>query len=103
MFKNSLKRFRLVAFLEGCSFLLFAITMPLKYMLHLPKPNYFVGMIHGVLFISYVVLLLQVATEYKWPVKKIVLAFIAAWLPFGTFVANKKLYPEERFSSEVSR
>ena len=43
MFKNSLPRFLLIAFLEGCSFLLFAITMPLKYMMGLPKPNYFIG------------------------------------------------------------
>ncbi len=93
MLTNSLKRFRLVAFLEGCSFLLFAVTMPLKYLMDMPKPNYVVGMAHGVLFLLYLVFLLQVATEYKWPLKKIALAFIASLLPFGTFYANKKLYP----------
>ena len=95
MLKNSLSRFRLVAFLEGCSFLLFAITMPLKYMMGMPKPNYIVGMAHGVLFLLYLVLLLQVSTEYKWPFKKIFLAFIASLIPFGTFYANKKLYPAQ--------
>lgn len=93
MFSNSLNRFRLVAFLEGCSFLLFAITMPLKYMMGMPKPNYIIGMAHGILFMLYVVLLLQVSTQYKWPVKKIALAFLASLIPFGTFIANKKLYP----------
>ncbi|MBC7888187.1 MAG: DUF3817 domain-containing protein [Ferruginibacter sp.] len=93
MLSNPLSRFRLVAFLEGCSFLLFAITMPLKYMMGIPKPNYIVGMVHGVLFLAYLVLLLQVSVQYKWPVKKIILAFIASLLPFGTFYANKKLYP----------
>ena len=93
MFSNALSRFRLVAFLEGCSYLLFAITMPLKYKMGIPQPNYVIGMIHGILFVSYVILLIQVAAEYKWPFKKTVLAFIAAWIPFGTFVANKKLYP----------
>lgn len=57
-------------------------------------PNYFIGMAHGILFMLYLVLLLQVSTEYKWPIKKIFLAFIAALVPFGTFIANKKLYPE---------
>jgi integral membrane protein len=95
MLKNSLSRFRFVAFLEGCSFLLFAFTMPLKYMLHMPKPNFIIGMAHGILFISYVLLLLQISTEFKWPLKKIFLAFIAALVPFGTFIANKKLYPAE--------
>lgn len=93
MFTTSLARFRLVAFLEGCSYLLFAITMPLKYKLGIPQPNYVIGMIHGLLFVSYVILLIQVAVEYKWTFKKTALAFIAAWIPFGTFIANKKLYP----------
>ncbi len=95
MFKNSLPKFLLIAFLEGCSFLLFAITMPLKYMMGLPKPNYFIGMAHGVLFILYIVLLFLVAYQYKWSLKKITLSFIASLIPFGTFYANKKIYPKE--------
>ena len=95
MLKNSLSRFRLVAFLEGCSFLLFAITMPLKYMMGITKPNQVIGMAHGLLFLLYIVLLLQVSSEYKWSFKKIFLAFIASLIPFGTFIANKKLYPVE--------
>ncbi len=102
MLKNSLSRFRLVAFLEGCSFLLFAITMPLKYMMGMPKPNYIIGMVHGMLFLLYLVLLLKVSTENRWPVKKIFLAFLAALVPFGTFYANKKLYPEEISATEIS-
>lgn len=102
MLKNSLSRFRLVAFLEGCSFLLFAITMPLKYMMGFPKPNYVIGMAHGILFMLYLVLLLQVSVEYKWPLKKIALAFIASLVPFGTFYANKKLYPEEMATDKIS-
>ena len=95
MFKNSLPKFLLVAFLEGCSFLLFAITMPLKYLMGLPKPNYFIGMAHGVLFLLYLVLLFQVSYQYKWSLKKIALSFIASLIPFGTFYANKKIYPKE--------
>lgn len=95
MFKNPLPKFLLVAFLEGCSFLLFAITMPLKYMMGLPKPNYFIGMAHGVLFILYIVLLFLVSYQYKWSLKKIALSFIASLIPFGTFYANKKIYSKE--------
>ena len=96
MLHNSFYRFRLVAFLEGCSYLLLAITMPLKYKMDMPKPNYFVGMAHGVLFLSYIVLLLIVALQYKWGFKKIVLAFIASLVPFGTFYAAQKIYPAEK-------
>jgi integral membrane protein len=94
MLNDSLSRFRLVAILEGCSFLLFAITMPLKYMMDYPKPNYFIGMAHGILFLLYIVLLLQVSIQYKWSIKKMFLAFIASLVPFGTFIADKKLYRE---------
>jgi integral membrane protein len=95
MFKNPLPSFLLVAFLEGCSFLLFAITMPLKYMMGLPKPNYFIGMAHGILFLLYLVLLFQVSYQYKWSLKKIFLSFIVSLIPFGTFYANKKIYSKE--------
>jgi integral membrane protein len=95
MTSNSFSRFRLVAFLEGCSFLLFAITMPIKYLLKYPTPNYIIGMIHGVLFILYVLLLIQVSVLQKWSLKKMVLAMIAALIPFGTFYASKKLYPSQ--------
>lgn len=95
MLQNAFSRFRVVAFLEGCSFLLFAITMPLKYKLDMPKPNYVVGMAHGFLFLLYIVLLIQVAAEYKWSFKKIALSFIASLVPFGTFWAAKKVYPKE--------
>ncbi|MDO9376570.1 MAG: DUF3817 domain-containing protein [Ferruginibacter sp.] len=89
---NALSRFRLVAFMEGCSFLLFAITMPLKYVMGYPKPNYVVGMIHGVLFMLYIILLIQVSVRYKWNFKKMFLAFLASLLPFGTFIADKYLF-----------
>lgn len=39
MLQSAFSRFRLVAFLEGCSYLLFAITMPLKYKLNMPGPT----------------------------------------------------------------
>ena len=95
MFSNSFSRFRLIALMEGCSFLLFALTMPIKYILQFPTPNYIIGMLHGILFIVYLLLLLQVAFQQKWTFKKIALAFIAALIPFGTIYASKKLYQRQ--------
>jgi integral membrane protein len=91
--ENLFTKFKLVAFLEGCSFLAFAITMPLKYKLDILWPNKYVGMAHGVLFILYCVMLVIVAYKFKWGFAKITLSFLAAWLPFGTFIAAKKVYP----------
>jgi integral membrane protein len=96
MLNTPLSRFRLVALLEGISYmLLFVVTMPLKYLLKMPLPNYIVGLTHAALFGLYVILLIQVSIEYKWSLKKIVLAFIASVIPLGTFYAASKLYPAE--------
>jgi integral membrane protein len=89
---NILQRFRLISFLEGCSYLAFAITMPLKYIYAITAPNYIIGMAHGVLFILYCVFLGLVGLKYKWSIGKLALGFIAALIPFGTFYANKKLF-----------
>ena len=84
---------RLVGKLEGISYLLlFLVSMPLKYLYDIHGPNRVIGMIHGVLFIWYVLLLYWVADEKKWNSKIIFLGLLAAILPFGTFVADKRLF-----------
>ena len=89
----SLQYLRIFGFLEGVSYLAFAITMPLKYVYELHEPNYVVGMIHGVLFITYCVLVLLVARQHKWKFFPTTFAAgIASLLPFGTFVADAKIF-----------
>lgn len=86
-------RFRLLAYAEGISFLVILfVTMPLKYMMEIPGPNMVFGLIHGMLFVLYVLALLQIRSELGWNMKKTFLAFIAAIIPFGTFWADKKLF-----------
>lgn len=91
--QNSLLgRFRIIAFLEGCSYLLLGFTMILKYKYLIPGPNYVVGMFHGLLFVLYAVLLIQVWIKYKWSLLKALLSFLASLIPFGTFIADVKLF-----------
>ena len=92
---NPLKIFKITAFVEGCSFIAFALTMPLKYMYQILMPNKIVGMAHGILFLAYCILLFIVAIKYKWSIIKTGLAFIASLMPFGTFIAAKHLYDKE--------
>ena len=96
MTNTALDRFRIIAFLEGCSFLLIGFTMILKYGYDMPGPNYVVGMVHGLLFILYVGLLLHVAYVYKWSFLKVTLCFLASLIPLGTFYADKKLFRNEQ-------
>lgn len=94
LMKTALGNLRIVAFLEGCSYLLLGITMVLKYKYQIPEPNYVVGMAHGVLFIAYVYLLIYVGFQKKWSFLKMFLGFLASLIPFGTFYADVKLFRE---------
>jgi integral membrane protein len=94
-FNSTLGKFRLVALLEGISFLvLLFIAMPLKYGADMPLAVKYTGWTHGVLFVLYVILLIQVWIEYNWKFTKVVLAFVASLLPFGTFVLDRNLKKE---------
>jgi len=89
-----LSQFRKIAILEGISYLLLGITMVLKYKYQMPQPNYIVGMAHGILFMAYVVYLGLIALKYKPKFLWLVLAFVASLIPFGTFVADNKMFKQ---------
>ncbi len=93
LLKTQIGRTRIIAFVEGISFLVILfITMPMKYMCAIPQPNKIFGMVHGVLFILYVLAIVQSKIEYNWSFKKLGLAFLASIVPFGTFWADEKLF-----------
>jgi integral membrane protein len=93
---SNLSRLRIVGFGEAISWLLLlGFAMPLKYVLHNPTPVKIVGWTHGLLFITYITLAIIVKTENHWSIKKLITAFIAAFLPFGTFIFDAKLKAEQ--------
>jgi len=93
--KTTIAAFRLIALLEGMSFiLLLGIAMPLKHYFSKPEAVKIVGMSHGILFMLYLIILLMIHLKLKWTIQKTSLAFVAALLPFGTFYADYKLFRE---------
>lgn len=96
MQKSSVSLLRKVGLLEGVSLLvLLFVAMPLKYIWQQPGAVKVVGWIHGALFVLFMLLVLRVYEQKGWPFKKVVYAFVAAFLPFGTFVFDKQLKREE--------
>ncbi|TPE39575.1 DUF3817 domain-containing protein [Pontibacter mangrovi] len=94
--KTPISRFRTVGLYEGLSYLLLlGVAMPLKYMFDMPLFVKYVGWAHGVLFVLYMLALLQVTLANNWGLRKVAAAFIASLLPFGPFVLDKKLLQEE--------
>jgi integral membrane protein len=93
LLKTQIGRLRLLAFVEGVSFLVILfITMPLKYYFDTPQPNKVFGMVHGLLFVLYVFWVIQVKIEQDWTFKKMGLALLASIIPFGTFWADLRLF-----------
>lgn len=98
-FKSTLGTLRILAVLEGISYLLLALTMPLKYWYEMPMPNKIVGMAHGFLFIAYCIMVFMVNQEKKWSFLTNFWAYVASLIPFGTFVVDAKIFKKEQLKS----
>jgi len=78
--------------IEAISFLLLlGVAMPLKYLAGMPAAVKWVGWIHGVLFIIFCFALLRAMLVARWKIGRAALIFIAALLPFGPFVIDRRL------------
>lgn len=87
------KLFKFIAIAEGISYLVLFFNM-----LVLKRLNpelyksllYPIGMAHGLLFISYVILAFMIWKNQKWTIKEFLIVQVASLLPFGTFYIEKK-------------
>lgn len=93
---RALGRFRLIALLEGVSYLLLLfVAMPLKYIAGVPEAVRMVGLAHGLLFMAFMAALLHVAMMAGWPARRVVYALVASVVPFGTFALDRRLREEQ--------
>ncbi len=88
----SVHTLRLLALTEGVSFLLLlGIAMPLKYLAGLPMAVKVLGWAHGILFVALCYVLLRVTLEKGWPLVRAGMVFLAALIPFGPFLIDRRL------------
>jgi integral membrane protein len=86
------KIFRITGWLEGGSYLLLLlVAMPLKYIWGEPGMVRVVGMAHGLLFVAYIGVAFAMYDKHDWPLRKLVWAVIASFLPFGPFLFEAKM------------
>lgn len=94
--RTPISRLRTIGIYEGISYLLLlGIAMPLKYMAGIPEAVKYTGWAHGVLFVLYMMSVLEVTLTHNWSIKKVAAAVVASLLPFGPFILDKKLLKEE--------
>ena len=93
LFKTTIGRLRIIGFIEGVSFIvLLFIAMPLKYVFKMPEMVKQVGMMHGLLFVLYVMAVVFAKVEKEWSFGKMGVALLVSFIPFGTFWADSKLF-----------
>lgn len=90
--KNPILFLRRIALIEAISFLvLLGIAMPLKYLAGQPLAVKVVGWAHGVLFVIFGIALLRAMLVARWSIVRAAVVFIAALLPFGPFVIDRRM------------
>ena len=83
--------FRVVSFLEGTSYLLLLfVAIPIKYWMNDTQYVKLLGMHHGLLFVTYLVIAFLIKPELKWNNKTLGVVMLASVIPFGTFYVDKK-------------
>jgi len=90
----SIKSFKTISTLEAISFLvLLGIAMPLKYIAKIETGEEIVriaGMIHGLLFIMYVMGAFILKQKLNWSITTFLIVILCSVLPFGPFYAERK-------------
>ncbi len=89
--KADFKILRWVALFEGTSLLLLLfVAVPLKYYAEMPEAVKIVGPIHGILFLTFLVLLFSHAAKRDLSLGKTITGLFASFIPFGTFFFKAK-------------
>lgn len=82
----SLKTLRLVALAEATSFLALLVSSYLKHTDRGEVGVQILGPLHGLLFVAYVALVLNLRTSTGWDTRTTFWILVAAVLPFGGYV-----------------
>lgn len=87
----SLSWLRGIALAEATSYLLLLVAVAAKRLLDQPGGVSVIGPIHGLLFLAYVVAVIFAREERGWPLPLTVAAVVAAVIPFGGYVVERRL------------
>ena len=100
MMKTPLDRLRVIAHVEGLSYLsLLGIAMPLKYMADVESAVTVAGWLHGVLFILYIFAVADTMFSLRWSIKRGFMMFLASIIPFGNFYVDASVRRELAYAT----
>jgi integral membrane protein len=87
------KLFKFIAIAEGISYLVLFLNMLVVKRLNLGLYKLFlypIGMAHGLLFMSYVIIAFIIWKNQKWTIIELLIVQLGSLIPFGTFYVEKK-------------
>jgi integral membrane protein len=87
------KLFKFIAIAEGISYLVLFFNMLVVKRLNLELYKlllYPIGMAHGLLFMSYVMIAFIIWRNQKWTIIELLIVQLGSLIPFGTFYVEKK-------------
>lgn len=99
---NALRRLRLISAVEAVSFLLLLVCSVLKRTTDFDAVPA-MGMVHGVLFVLYLVFWALAWYRARWTVGRAALYGVLSVLPTGGFFAERMLHREAEASVEAAR
>ncbi|HET8753821.1 MAG TPA: DUF3817 domain-containing protein [Salinimicrobium sp.] len=89
--EQQVRAFKWISICEGTSFLLLLfIAMPLKYIWKMPQMVEVVGMLHGLLFVAYIMGAFYLFKRLNWTYKTLLLVTVCSIIPFGPFYVEKR-------------
>jgi integral membrane protein len=88
---SSIRNLRYVALAEATTFLALLVATFVKYHDSSPQGVQILGPIHGIFFLGYVLLTVNVRPVAGWSPKTTVLVLLGAVLPFGGYVVDRWL------------
>ncbi len=81
---------RIVAVLEAVSWLVLIVATIVKYTADAPLGVKIMGPVHGVLFLAYVALVIEVRRKLAWDARTTFIVLADSIIPFGGFVVARR-------------
>lgn len=87
--KGPLVRYRVLAWATGVALLCLTTAFILKYAFDSPGMMSWAGVTHGVFYMVYLVVSVDLALKARWSIKGTVFVLLAGTIPFLSFVAER--------------
>ena len=100
--RKQILRMRNVCLVEGCTLVLLVfVAVPLKHLADFPGVTKAMGPIHGIAFLTYIWMLIQMVSAGGWSRGETIKLFIAAVVPFGAFFSARTLTRRAALASAI--